>query len=104
MSVQAIGEYILVREIENRQTSASGLITVSTGTSPNSIKLGIVMSVGKDAANEGLSRDDQVYYTGPGIDLYINGEQAVALIKKQILAVKRSDDSSSPACLGRQSI
>ena len=98
MSVEILGDRVLIRKTSNDESSAGGIVVLATPT--DAPLQGRVLKVGEGRTTKQgtvipltVNVDDVVaYYPNAGISVKLNGEDLLVLREDEIYAVVDKDD------------
>jgi len=88
MSFQPLGNRVLIKRVEEENTTASGIIIPDTAKEKP--LEGKVIAVGVDAVDEGINEGDIVVFQKyAGTDITLDGEEYLILNSDEILGVMK---------------
>ena len=88
MTFQPLGNRVLIKRVEEENTTASGIIIPDTAKEKP--LEGEVIAVGADAVDEGINEGDIVVFQKyAGTDITLNGEEYLILNSDEILGVMK---------------
>ena len=88
MNFQPLGKRVLVKRLEEANTTASGIIIPDTAKQKP--LQGKVVAVGPDAKEDGISEGDTVVFADfSGMEITIEGSEYLILLSKEVLGLLR---------------